>query len=184
MLARCVWRRGAWVGFCWGCSWRGAAAGRWALTGSCLAHHAQQLMLSCFSAPVSLLAIPLPAPCPAGTGAAHACNPHVCRYNDMIMARLFAHEDILELANFSDSPVINGLTDYNHPCQVGVCCRRRVVVLPPGMVPSVGAVDESGNLGVTILTLMARSSALPSHPPVFTTWHPAAPLLHRSWPTS
>ena len=37
----------------------------------------------------------------------------------MIMARLFAHEDILELAEFSASPVINGLTDYNHPCQVG-----------------------------------------------------------------
>ena len=36
----------------------------------------------------------------------------------MIMARLFAHEDILELAEFSASPVINGLTDYNHPCQV------------------------------------------------------------------
>ena len=36
----------------------------------------------------------------------------------MIMARLFAHEDILELAEFSASPVVNGLTDYNHPCQV------------------------------------------------------------------
>ena len=34
------------------------------------------------------------------------------------MARLFAHEDILELAEYSSSPVINGLTDYNHPCQV------------------------------------------------------------------
>jgi ornithine carbamoyltransferase len=34
------------------------------------------------------------------------------------MARLFAHEDILELAEHSDSPVINGLTDYNHPCQI------------------------------------------------------------------
>lgn len=43
---------------------------------------------------------------------------HVCRYNDVIMARLFAHEDILELAEYSSSPVINGLTDYNHPCQV------------------------------------------------------------------
>ena len=40
------------------------------------------------------------------------------RYNDVIMARLFAHEDILELAEFSSSPVINGLTDYNHPCQI------------------------------------------------------------------
>ncbi len=42
----------------------------------------------------------------------------VSRYNDMIMARLFDHEHILELAEFSDSPVVNGLTDYNHPCQI------------------------------------------------------------------
>ena len=34
------------------------------------------------------------------------------------MARLFAHEDLLELANYSSSPVVNGLTDYNHPCQI------------------------------------------------------------------
>ena len=39
-------------------------------------------------------------------------------YNDMIMARLFAHSDIEELAEFSSVPVINGLTDYNHPCQI------------------------------------------------------------------
>ncbi|KAK9909445.1 hypothetical protein WJX75_002367 [Coccomyxa subellipsoidea] len=42
----------------------------------------------------------------------------LCRYNDVIMARLFAHEDILELAQYSSSPVVNGLTDYNHPCQI------------------------------------------------------------------
>lgn len=48
----------------------------------------------------------------------HADALHSCRYNDVIMARLFAHEDILELAEYSSSPVINGLTDYNHPCQV------------------------------------------------------------------
>lgn len=42
----------------------------------------------------------------------------ISRYNDVIMARLFAHEDLLELAEYSSSPVINGLTDYNHPCQI------------------------------------------------------------------
>jgi ornithine carbamoyltransferase len=40
------------------------------------------------------------------------------RYNDVVMARLFDHDHILELAKYSDIPVINGLTDYNHPCQI------------------------------------------------------------------
>ena len=42
----------------------------------------------------------------------------ISRYNNLIMARLFAHSDILELAKYSTCPVINGLTDYNHPCQI------------------------------------------------------------------
>lgn len=42
----------------------------------------------------------------------------VSRYNDMIMARLFDHQHIMELAEYSNSPVVNGLTDYNHPCQI------------------------------------------------------------------
>jgi len=42
----------------------------------------------------------------------------ISRYNDVIMARLFDHAHILELAEYSAVPVINGLTDYNHPCQI------------------------------------------------------------------
>ena len=40
------------------------------------------------------------------------------RYVDGIMARTFSHEIILELANYSSVPVINGLSDLLHPCQV------------------------------------------------------------------
>src|SRR5947208_13155827 len=36
---------------------------------------------------------------------------------DGIMARTFEHEKVLELGKWSRVPVINGLTDYNHPCQ-------------------------------------------------------------------
>ena len=50
--------------------------------------------------------------------AAEQRQSHGCRYNDVIMARLFAHEDLLELAEYSSVPIINGLTDYNHPCQI------------------------------------------------------------------
>jgi ornithine carbamoyltransferase len=38
-------------------------------------------------------------------------------YVDGIMARVFAHEHILQLAEYSRVPVINGLSDFNHPCQ-------------------------------------------------------------------
>jgi len=39
------------------------------------------------------------------------------RYVDAVMARLFKHEDIVELARNSSVPVVNGLTDLLHPCQ-------------------------------------------------------------------
>jgi len=40
------------------------------------------------------------------------------RYVDGIMARTFAHETVTELARHATVPVINGLTDLLHPCQV------------------------------------------------------------------
>jgi ornithine carbamoyltransferase len=40
------------------------------------------------------------------------------RYVDGIMIRTFAHQDIEELAKYADVPVINGLTDMLHPCQI------------------------------------------------------------------
>ncbi len=39
------------------------------------------------------------------------------RYVDGIMARVFAHADVVTLAQYSRVPVINGLSDYTHPCQ-------------------------------------------------------------------
>lgn len=38
-------------------------------------------------------------------------------YVDAIMARVFDHQHVLTLAEYSKVPVINGLSDYNHPCQ-------------------------------------------------------------------
>ena len=39
------------------------------------------------------------------------------RYADGIMARVFAHQTILDLVKYSRVPVINGLSDFSHPCQ-------------------------------------------------------------------
>ncbi len=41
----------------------------------------------------------------------------MARYVDVVMARVFGHADIVELAQYASVPVINGLSDYAHPCQ-------------------------------------------------------------------
>lgn len=40
------------------------------------------------------------------------------RFVDGIMARVFAHKDVQDLAENATIPVINGLSDWVHPCQV------------------------------------------------------------------
>ena len=41
----------------------------------------------------------------------------LARYTDAIMARVFSHEEVEELAAAAEVPVINGLSDLHHPCQ-------------------------------------------------------------------
>ncbi|MFH0878106.1 MAG: ornithine carbamoyltransferase [Lentisphaerota bacterium] len=40
------------------------------------------------------------------------------RYVDIIMARLFEHSKIEEMTRYATVPVINGLTNFSHPCQI------------------------------------------------------------------
>ena len=40
------------------------------------------------------------------------------RYLDGIMIRTYGQDEVEQLAKYADIPVINGLTDYSHPCQV------------------------------------------------------------------
>lgn len=41
----------------------------------------------------------------------------ISRYCQGIMARVFEHQTVLDLAEWATVPVINGLTDHSHPCQ-------------------------------------------------------------------
>ena len=38
------------------------------------------------------------------------------RYVDAIVLRTFEHKDVLEMAKYATVPVINGLSDFSHPC--------------------------------------------------------------------
>ena len=42
----------------------------------------------------------------------------LCRYVDGIIARVYSHKDLTELAKYSSVPVVNALSDLYHPCQV------------------------------------------------------------------
>ena len=57
---------------------------------------------------------------PAGAGKESIADTvrTMCRYVDVIMARLFKHEDILEMARHATVPVINALTNFSHPGQI------------------------------------------------------------------
>ncbi|MFZ5857662.1 MAG: ornithine carbamoyltransferase [Chloroflexota bacterium] len=52
-------------------------------------------------------------------------------YVQALMARVFEHEHVLELAKWSSIPVVNGLSDYNHPCQ--------------GMADALTVIEKFGN---------------------------------------
>lgn len=58
------------------------------------------------------------SPLGAGKESLHDTVKTLCRYTNAIMARLYSHQNIEEMARLSSAPVINALTDFSHPCQI------------------------------------------------------------------
>ncbi len=83
----------------------------------------------------------------------------ISRYNDLIMARLFAHNDILELAKYSKVPVINGLTDYNHPCQAMADALTIQEKFGNLRGLNVAYIGDANNVAVSLLHICARLGA-------------------------
>ena len=42
----------------------------------------------------------------------------ISSFSDIVMFRTFAHKSLIELSNLLTVPLINGLTDHSHPCQL------------------------------------------------------------------
>jgi ornithine carbamoyltransferase len=101
------------------------------------------------------------------------------QYVDGVVARLRAHRDLLELAKASAKPVINGLTERSHPCQIlgdlmtleevkGNLGDQHVVYVGDGN-NIVASLIEASALSGFALTVIS--------PPGY---HPEAAVLHRA----
>jgi ornithine carbamoyltransferase len=80
-------------------------------------------------------------------------------YVDAVMARVFEHEHILQLAQWSEVPVINGLSDYNHPCQAladALTIQEKLGKLKGLQVTFVG---DGNNVAVSLMHICAKLGA-------------------------
>jgi ornithine carbamoyltransferase len=80
-------------------------------------------------------------------------------YVDGVMARVFEHDHILQLARWASIPVINGLSDYNHPCQAlsdALTIQEKFGSLRGLQVTFVG---DGNNVAVSLMHICAKLGA-------------------------
>lgn len=77
-------------------------------------------------------------------------------YLHALMARVFAHAHVIELARWSSVPVLNGLSDYNHPCQAmadALTIQERFGRAPGLQVAFVG---DGNNVAVSLMHVCVK----------------------------
>jgi ornithine carbamoyltransferase len=80
-------------------------------------------------------------------------------YVDAIMARVFEHDNVLELAKWSSIPVINGLSDYNHPCQAMADALTIIEKFGSLQGLNVTYVGDGNNVAVSLMHICAKLGA-------------------------
>ena len=83
----------------------------------------------------------------------------VSGYVDCIMARVFDHQHVVELGKWASVPVINGLSDYNHPCQA--MADALTIYEEYGKLKGINVtyVGDSNNVAVSLLYVCAKLGA-------------------------
>ncbi len=80
-------------------------------------------------------------------------------YVQGVMARVFAHEHILELAKWSTVPVINGLSDYNHPCQAMADALTILEEFGDLKGKTVSYIGDGNNVAVSLMKIVTKLGA-------------------------
>ena len=83
----------------------------------------------------------------------------VSGYVDAVMARVFEHQHVLELAKWADIPIINGLSDYNHPCQAAADALTVQENFGPLKDLQVTYIGDGNNVAVSLMHICAKLGA-------------------------
>ena len=80
-------------------------------------------------------------------------------YVQAIMARTFSHQHVLDLAQWASVPVINGLSDYNHPCQA--LADALTIQEHKGQLKGLNVtfIGDGNNVAVSLLHICAKLGA-------------------------
>jgi len=77
-------------------------------------------------------------------------------YVQAVMARVFEHAHILELAKWSSVPVINGLSDYSHPCQAMADALTVVEKFGKARGLNVVFIGDGNNVAVSLMQISVK----------------------------
>lgn len=80
-------------------------------------------------------------------------------YVQIVMARVFAHEHILQFAKWSEVPVINGLSDYNHPCQAMADALTILEEFGDLRGLTVSYIGDGNNVAVSLMKIVTKLGA-------------------------
>ncbi|MBI4730590.1 MAG: ornithine carbamoyltransferase [Chloroflexi bacterium] len=77
-------------------------------------------------------------------------------YVHAVMARVFEHAHVLELAKWSSVPVINGLSDFSHPCQAMADAQTILEKFGKAKGLNVVYVGDGNNVAVSLMQISAK----------------------------
>ena len=80
-------------------------------------------------------------------------------YVEAIMARVFEHQHVIELAKWSTVPVINGLSDYNHPCQAMADALTIYEKFGPLKGLNITFIGDGNNVAVSLMHICSKLGA-------------------------
>lgn len=80
-------------------------------------------------------------------------------YVQAMMARVFEHEHVVELAKWSTVPVVNGLSDLSHPCQAMADAQTIIEKFGPMKGLNVTYVGDGNNVAVSLMHISVMLGA-------------------------